>query len=312
MHNVTRAGFEVPFVEVADETYAPCRRGRSNKKIYALFGFCGSDGKHALCCACLQVGSVNNTFGIQGVDKYCNYFKSVEDANRLRARISECLERASLPGTPEEVGGRRLAGNVFPCGGCGLPRVRSWLAPRPPCLLPPPLPPPWPQADAHTAVPRRRRAQERRRLLSFVVVGGGPTGVEVAAEIHDMITEDMVKLYPRIVKEVEIRIVDLMDHVLSTYDRAISNFTAAQFQRAGVKLVLNSRVAAVSDGMVKVVNKEGEISEVSAHWESVWDGQGPKKGTHLDGWVRAWMFGWVGGPLIVKGGGGREPHGLQG
>ena len=29
--------------------------------------------------------------------------------------------------------------------------------------------------------------QERQKLLSFVIVGGGPTGVEVAAEMHDMI-----------------------------------------------------------------------------------------------------------------------------
>ena len=29
--------------------------------------------------------------------------------------------------------------------------------------------------------------QERQKLLSLVIVGGGPTGVEVAAELHDMI-----------------------------------------------------------------------------------------------------------------------------
>ena len=33
----------------------------------------------------------------------------------------------------------------------------------------------------------RSGAQERQKLLSFVIVGGGPTGVEVAAELHDMI-----------------------------------------------------------------------------------------------------------------------------
>jgi len=31
--------------------------------------------------------------------------------------------------------------------------------------------------------------QERKKLLSFVIVGGGPTGVEVAAELYDMVTE---------------------------------------------------------------------------------------------------------------------------
>lgn len=37
-------------------------------------------------------------------------------------------------------------------------------------------------------------AQERQKLLSFVVVGGGPTGVEVAAELHDMVRDDLVKV----------------------------------------------------------------------------------------------------------------------
>ena len=29
-------------------------------------------------------------------------FKSIEDANKLRSRLSECFERASLPGTSED------------------------------------------------------------------------------------------------------------------------------------------------------------------------------------------------------------------
>lgn len=33
--------------------------------------------------------------------------------------------------------------------------------------------------------------EERARLLSFVVCGGGPTGVEVAAELHDMMHHDL-------------------------------------------------------------------------------------------------------------------------
>ena len=103
---------------------------------------------------------------------------------------------------------------------------------------------------------------ERKKLLSFVIVGGGPTGVEVAAEMHDMVVEDFVKLYPKLVPEVQIRVVDLMDHVLSTYDRAISNYTAEEFKRAGIKLVLNSRVASVGDGVLSIINKAGETQEV--------------------------------------------------
>lgn len=34
--------------------------------------------------------------------------------------------------------------------------------------------------------------------LSCVQVGGGPTGVELAAEIHDMIAEDMSSYFPNL------------------------------------------------------------------------------------------------------------------
>ena len=75
--------------------------------------------------------------------------------------------------------------------------------------------------------------QERKRLLSFVVVGGGPTGVEVAAELYDLVREEMGQYYPHICKDAKVRLVELQDHVLSTYDRKISEYTSQLFSRHG-------------------------------------------------------------------------------
>ena len=72
-------------------------------------------------------------------------------------------------------------------------------------------------------------------MLSFVVVGGGPTGVEVAAELYDMVHEDLRKLYPELISDVRIRIIELQSHLLSTYDRAISDYTKRVFDRCVVK-----------------------------------------------------------------------------
>lgn len=41
------------------------------------------------------------------------------------------------------------------------------------------------------------------------------------------------KLYPELIQDVQIRVVELMDHVLSTYDRQIGIYTAEQFKRSG-------------------------------------------------------------------------------
>ena len=37
----------------------------------------------------------------------------------------------------------------------------------------------------------------------------GPTGVEVAAELHDMIQEDLRKIYPDLMQDVTIRLIEL-------------------------------------------------------------------------------------------------------
>lgn len=55
--------------------------------------------------------------------------------------------------------------------------------------------------------------------------------MEVAAELHDMVADDLRKIYPELMPYVRIRVIELQDHVLSTYDREISKYTAQEFSR---------------------------------------------------------------------------------
>ncbi|KAH6800789.1 dehydrogenase B1 [Perilla frutescens var. hirtella] len=59
--------------------------------------------------------------------------------------------------------------------------------------------------------------EKRRKLLHFVVVGGGPTGVEFAAELHDYVNEDLVKLYPKVKEVVKITLLEATNHILNMY-----------------------------------------------------------------------------------------------
>ena len=64
---------------------------------------------------------------------------------------------------------------------------------------------------------------ERRRLLSFVVCGGGPTGVEFSAELFDMLNEDLLRSFPRILRnEISVHLIQSRSHILNTYDEALS------------------------------------------------------------------------------------------
>jgi NADH dehydrogenase len=67
--------------------------------------------------------------------------------------------------------------------------------------------------------------EERKRLLSFVVCGGGPTGVEFASELFDLLNEDLLYSFPRILRnEISVHIIQSRSHILNTYDEALSKF----------------------------------------------------------------------------------------
>ncbi|KGQ01740.1 hypothetical protein PAAG_11458 [Paracoccidioides lutzii Pb01] len=87
---------------------------------------------------------------------------------------------------------------------------------------------------------------ERKRLLSFVVCGGGPTGVEFAAEIFDMLNEDLLRAFPRILRnEISVHLIQSRSHILNTYDQTLSEYAERRFASDQVDVLTNSRVKEV-------------------------------------------------------------------
>eukprot|EP00258_Populus_trichocarpa_P039793 XP_024455812.1 external alternative NAD(P)H-ubiquinone oxidoreductase B2, mitochondrial isoform X2 [Populus trichocarpa] len=106
--------------------------------------------------------------------------------------------------------------------------------------------------------------EERKRILHFVVVGGGPTGVEFAAELHDFVNDDLVKLYPAAKDFVQITILEAADHILNMFDKRITDFAEKKFHRDGIDVKLGSMVVKVSDKEIstKVRGNGGEITAI--------------------------------------------------
>lgn len=93
--------------------------------------------------------------------------------------------------------------------------------------------------------------EERKRLLSFVICGGGPTGVEFAAELFDLLNEDLLHSFPRILRnEISVHIIQSRSHILNTYDEALSKYAEARFTRDDVDVLTNARVKEVQDDKV--------------------------------------------------------------
>ncbi|CAK9857265.1 unnamed protein product [Sphagnum jensenii] len=114
-------------------------------------------------------------------------------------------------------------------------------------------------------------SDERRKLLHFVVVGGGPTGVEYAAELHDLIHEDLSRLYPSLEKDATITVVQSADHILNSFDRRISEYAEKKFARDGVDVKIGSRVSEVTDKCICLKSKNtGNIVQQMPYGMVVW------------------------------------------
>lgn len=111
------------------------------------------------------------------------------------------------------------------------------------------------------------KPEERKKLLSFVVCGGGPTGVEFAAELADMMSEDVLSYvsarfsisleswqigqlilklddtqFPKLLRsEMSVKVIQSRDHILNTYSEKISEFAEKRFERQDIEVVKNAR-----------------------------------------------------------------------
>lgn len=102
---------------------------------------------------------------------------------------------------------------------------------------------------------------ERRRLLSFVVSGGGPTGVEFAAELFDLLNEDLTAHFPKILRnEISVHLIQSRGHILNTYDEAVSKYAEERFSRDQVEVLTNSRVQEVQPDKI-IFSQKNEAGE---------------------------------------------------
>ncbi|KAJ7968459.1 external alternative NAD(P)H-ubiquinone oxidoreductase B2, mitochondrial-like [Quillaja saponaria] len=113
--------------------------------------------------------------------------------------------------------------------------------------------------------------EERKRILHFAIVGGGPTGVEFAAELHDFVNEDLVKLYPGIKDLVKITLLEAGDHILNMFDKRITAFAEEKFHRDGIDVKTGSMVVKVTDKEISTKDlKNGGGISTTPYGMAVW------------------------------------------
>ncbi|KAK7746073.1 hypothetical protein SLS62_009598 [Diatrype stigma] len=111
--------------------------------------------------------------------------------------------------------------------------------------------------------------EERKKLLHFAIVGGGPTGIEYAAELHDLIKEDLVKTYPELMKFVSITVYDVAPKVLPMFDKTLAQYAMDTFMRGGISVKTEHHLTRIRpddecEGCLKLKIKEYGDKEIGA------------------------------------------------
>jgi len=100
-------------------------------------------------------------------------------------------------------------------------------------------------------------ASRRRALLTFAVVGGGPTGIEYAgalAELLPVLRRDYRGHLD--VGEARILLLEAADRLLGGFDSESARHALETLQRKGVEVLLGSAVKGVSSGVVELASGE--------------------------------------------------------
>ena len=147
----------------------------------------------------LCTGSVNNYFGIAGLESTAFGLKDMEQSMALRNQVIARFEEAAWTTDPER----------------------------------------------------------RRMLLTFAIVGGGPTGVEFAGALSELIRGVLARDFPSVyIRDTRILLVEAGDHLLSPFAAPLRESARRALARRGVEVLLDRQVKSAGPDFVEFAGGE--------------------------------------------------------
>lgn len=87
--------------------------------------------------------------------------------------------------------------------------------------------------------------EEVKRRLTCVVCGGGATGVEIAAEVHDLLDEELREVFSHVARHARVVVLEAGARLLGGFDAALAEYTGNHFRREGIEVRTSAPVARI-------------------------------------------------------------------
>ncbi len=99
--------------------------------------------------------------------------------------------------------------------------------------------------------------------LAITVIGGGPTGVEMAGAIAELIRGPLKSDQKQAAAQIDITIIEAGDRLLPTFSPTLSKRTKKDLEKLGVKVLVGSPVAGVEHRKITLKDNQVLPSEVT-------------------------------------------------